>query len=206
MIKINLAKKKQASYSGSESSSKTATSGLFKGMGDSVSSGDLSGIMVRIMLPLVLCVISYFGFNYFIELKTEELQIEVSNVEKEKIQIQTQLKKISGFEKQKVELEKTAQVINVKINTIEQLIRGKDHTVKALIALSQSLPKDVWITDISATEKSYNIKGSTLDMSLVSDVMSKLGSSIYYKDVSLKGSVSDASGRQATFELTARRE
>lgn len=164
------------------------------------------GILSKVLLPLVLCAVTYFAFNYYTQLKTDELQVEVVNIEKEKNKIQDELKKIRGFEIQKAELEKTEQVINNKINTIEMLIRGKDNALKSMIALSQALPKDVWITEFLATEKTFNIHGTTVDIGLISDVMSKLGSSIYFKDVSLKGSSSDGNGRQTTFELTARRE
>lgn len=202
MIKINLAKKKQASYS-EVGTSKASALGALR---DSASSSDLVGILSKILLPLGLCAASYFAFNYYIDLKANELQMEAGNIEKEKTKVQEEFKKVRGFEVQKAELEKTAQVINAKISTIEQLILGKDHTVKSMIALSQALPKDVWITEITATEKAFNIRGSTIDMGLVSDVMSKLGTSIYFKDVNLKGSMADANGRQASFELTARRE
>jgi hypothetical protein len=206
MIKINLAKKKQVSYSANESSAKSGTMSSLRAFGASADSSDLVSILSRILLPLALCGVLYFAFNHFIEIKEDELKMDVVNVDKEKTKIQDELKKIRGFEAQKVELERTEQVINAKIDTIEQLIRGKDNTVKAMIALSQALPKDVWITEIIATEKTFNIRGNTIDMGLVSDVMSKLGTSIYYKDVSLKGSAIDSNGRQATFELTARRE
>lgn len=206
MIKINLALKKQASYSSDEVAAKGGGLSALKSLGSSADSSELVSILSRILLPLALCGGAFFAYNYVIDLRTEEMSMEVANIDKEKIKIQEELRKIKGFEVQKLELEKTSQVINAKISTIEQLIRGKDHTVKAMIALSQSLPKDVWLTEIVATEKTYSIRGNTVDMGLVSDVMSKLGTSIYYKDVSLKGSTSDSSGRQASFELTARRE
>lgn len=206
MIKINLAKKKQVSYSENEGSAKVGALTSLRSLGSSADTSGLISILSRVLLPLALCGAAFFVYNHFIEIKEDELRIEATNVEKEKTKIQDELKKIRGFEAQKVELEKTEQVINAKIETIEQLIRGKDHTVKAMIALSQALPKDVWITEIVATEKTFNIRGNTVDIGLVSDVMSKLGTSIYYKDVSLKGSATDASGRQASFELTARRE
>ena len=115
-------------------------------------------------------------------------------------------REIKGYDQQKADLEKNALVINNKITTIEKLVHGKDHTVKALIALSQALPKEVWITEVTATETTFAIRGNTIDMGLVSDVMTKLGGSIYFKDISLKGSSFDANGRQASFELSARRE
>ncbi len=206
MIKINLAKKKQVTYSGSEGESTGGVLSSIKAFGASADSSDFIGIVSKILLPVVLCIISYFAFSYFIQLKTDELQVEATNIENEKTKIQDELKKIGGFEKQKIELEKTQQVINVKITTIEQLIQGKDHTVKSMIALSQALPKDVWVTEVTVSEKAFNIRGNTIDMGLVSDVMTKLGNSVYFKDVTLKGSTADPSGRQASFELSARRE
>lgn len=204
MIKINLAKKKQASYAGSEAKGGTLTS--LKALGASADSSELIGILSKVLLPLALCGVAYFGFNYYIDLKTEELNIEAANIEKEQEKIQSELKKIRGFEEQKVQIERASTMMGNKITTIEKLILGKDHTVKAMIALSQALPKDVWITEIVATETTFAIRGGTVDMGLVGDVMSKLGTSIYYKDVSLKGSAADPNGRQASFELSARRE
>jgi len=206
MIKINLARKKQASYSSEETTSKAGLLSSLKSIGSSADSSDLVGILSKVLLPVVLCIISYFGYSYFIQTRLDEFQVEMANVEKEKTKVQGELKKISGFEVQKVELEKIGQTFGLKIKTIEQLILGKDHTMKSMIALSQSCPKDVWITEINATETAFQIRGNTTDMSLVSDVMAKLGTSIYFKDVSLKGSTVDSTGRQASFELSARRE
>ena len=68
------------------------------------------------------------------------------------------------------------------------------------------MPRDIWMTEIHATETGFDLKGGTVDLGLVSDFMSKLGQTIYFKDVTLKSTASDASGHQATFELGARRE
>jgi Tfp pilus assembly protein PilN len=127
-------------------------------------------------------------------------------IQTEKTKVEAQLRKFSGFEAQKAELEKTANAINIKITTIEKLIRGKDAAFKSLLALSQSLPKDVWLTDFVATPEEYQIRGSTSDIALVSDVMSKLGSSIYFKEVTLKSSQTDQGGKISNFELSARRQ
>lgn len=206
MIKINLATKKQVSYASSERSEKTGTLTAIRSFGSSAGSSAIVGILSRALLTFALCAVCYLGFEQWMESLRAELQVEVTNIEAEKTKIQNELKKYSGFERQRAELEKNLQLIQKKNETIEGLIRGKDHTVKALITLSQSMPKEVWITEITATEKFFNLRGSTIDIALISDVMSKLGSSIYFKDVSLKGSSSEAGGRQSSFELTARRE
>lgn len=206
MIKINLASKKQVSYSGAERSEKTGTLTSIRALGGAAGSSAIVSILGRALVTLALCGVAYVGFDHWMESLRAELQFEASNIDKEKSKIQDELKKYSGFEKQRAELEKNLQLIQKKNETIESLIRGKDHTVKSLITLSQSLPKEVWITEITASEKLINLRGSTIDIALISDVMSKLGTSIYFKDVSLKGSASDVSGRQSTFELSARRE
>lgn len=192
MIKINLARRKQASYSGGEPAAKA---------------GEEAGpILMKILLPLILSAVSFFAMQYFLDLKKEEMRLEVLNLSEEKTKNEQELQKYSGFEAKKTELEQTQQMINVKIDTIEKLFRGKDNMVKSIIALSQSLPKEIWLNEFNVTETGYTIKGQSLDMSMISDLMSKLNSSIYYKDVTLKSSVSDPSGNIASFELAAGKE
>jgi len=131
---------------------------------------------------------------------------ELDGLNKEKEQITKELQKIKGFETVKVELERNELILRAKISTIEKLITGRDFTVKSLITLAQSMPKDVWMTSIRANENSFELDGGTVDLGLVSDFMSRLGQTIYFKDVTLKRTSTDPSGRQATFELGARRE
>lgn len=216
MIRINLAQKKQASYVGGTKAGSFATMG--KGGATSVTltsikqvfaSGSASSfgpILSKIMVPLVLSVAAYFGYDYYVQQQSDEMQQESETISKEKTRIEAELRKIKGFEVVKGELERNELVIRTKIQTIEKLIRGRDFTVKSLVVLSQSLPKEVWLTDLAASEVGYSIKGGTIDIGLVSDFMTKLGQTIYYKDVSLKSTLADPSRRQAAFELTARRE
>ena len=122
------------------------------------------------------------------------------------MRIQEELKRIKGFDSVKVELERNQVILRSKIETIEKLIQGRDYTVKALVALSQSLPKEVWLTELSVSEKLINFKGGTIDLGLISDVMSRLGQTIYFKDVTLRSTATDPTGKQTNFELNARRD
>lgn len=200
MIKINLAKKKQAAYSGGEAAPKGSSFSL------GASTEGAGPVLFKILLPVILSAVSYFAYHYWLDMKNEEMKIELSNLSEEKTRNEQELQKYSGFEAKKSELDQTQQMINLKIDTIEKLIRGKDNTVKSVIALSQALPKEVWLNDLNVTETGYMIRGQSLEMSLVSDFMSKLNASIYYKDVTLKSSVSDPAGNMANFELSAVKE
>ena len=215
MIRINLAQKKQAAYiSGSRTGSfvpgaKGDSGGggfslknFFGGSGSS----SLVSMLTKIAVPAVLCVISYFGYDFYINQKLSEMAQESEMLTKEKSRIETELRKIKGFEVVKVELERNELILRTKIQTIEKLIRGRDFTVKSLVVLSDALPREVWLNEIVTTEQSYNFKGGTIEIGLVSDVMSKLGQTIYFKDVTLRSTSTDANQKQASFELTARRE
>ena len=205
MIRINLIQKKQASYvSGGGKTSGTGISAL-----QSLSSGGMAGAITlfkSIGLPLILCVAANFGYDYYIQTRTDAMATEIAGLDKEKDTINKELSKIKGFESVKIELERNELVLRAKIDTIEKLIRGRDFTVKSLITLAQAMPRDLWLTDVRATETTFELKGGTVDLGLVSDFMTKLGQTIYFKEVTLKNTATDPTGKQATFELGAKRE
>ena len=206
MIRINLVQKKQASYlSGSQKTSAASGPSALK----TLSQGGLDAflpLLMRFGIPIILCVATSYAYDYIIEQKNNEMQQELASVEKDKDRINKELQKIKGFEVVKIELERNGLILRTKIDTIEKLIRGREQTPKTLIALAQAMPTEVWLTEVSATETAYDIKGGAVDIGVISDLMSKLGRTIYFKDVSLKSTASDANGKQSTFELSARRE
>jgi Tfp pilus assembly protein PilN len=207
MIRINLIQKKQASYVSGGGGSKTSGAGMsaLKSLGAGGADGILA-LVKSIGIPVVLCIVANFGYDYYIQQRTDEMTQEVGRLDQEKERITKELQKIKGFETVKVELERSQLVLRTKIDTIEKLIRGRDFTAKSLITLAQAMPRDIWMTSIKATEKDFEFQGATVDLGLVSDLMSRLGQSIYFKDVTLKSTASDPSGRQAVFNLGARRE
>jgi len=212
MIRINLAQKKQASYLGGSktasfaSGGKTGTMTALRGLMSGGAASATTTALAKILIPLILSVGAYYAYDYYTGQKLAEMQQEVNTLDQEKTRIQNELRKIKGYEVVKTELERNEMILRTKIQTIEKLILGRDFTVKSLVVLSQSLPKAVWLTDLSATETAYDLKGGTTDISLVSDLMTRLGGTIYYKDVTLKSTAADPGQRMATFELSARRE
>jgi Tfp pilus assembly protein PilN len=207
MIRINLIQKKQASYVSSGGGKDGAGSGM--SALQSLSSGGLEGataLFKTIGIPLILCIAANFGYDYYIQQKTDVMNQEIASLDKEKDGLTKELQKIKGFESVKIELERNEIILRAKIDTIEKLIRGRDFTVKSLITLAQSMPRDIWLTEIRATETNFEFRGGTVDLSLVSDFMTRLGQTIYFKEVTLKNTAADQNGRQANFELGAKRE
>jgi Tfp pilus assembly protein PilN len=167
---------------------------------------DGGALLKRILIPIVLSVVLYFGSDFYFEQERDRMAEEKVAVETEKSKIQDELKRIKGFEAVKAELERNELVLKTKIATIEKLIVNRDFTLKTWVALSQSLPKDVWLTDLVVNDQGYAIRASTTDIGLVSDVMTRLGKTIYFKDVTLKQTTSEPNGKKSQFELTARKD
>jgi Tfp pilus assembly protein PilN len=205
MIRINLAQKKQASGTKAGGTNVGTLTSIGRMRGASLSP-DLLPLIGKILLPLILSVAAFYGYDYYTQQLTDDMQKEMDVVTKERDRIQDELKRIKGFEAVKADLEQNDLILRTKIDTIEKLITGRDFTVKSLVTLSQALPHEVWLTQLDATESSFEFKGGTVDIGVISDLMTHLGQTIYFKDVTLKSTEVDSSGKQATFELTARRE
>ncbi len=204
MIRINLIQKKQASYvsGGAGGGSKTSA---FQTLGKGGMEAFLP-LFQTMGIPLILSLAANFGYDFFTQQKIEEMQQEIVRFDQEKARINKELEKIKGFETVKSEIERSSLVLRTKIETIEKLIRGRDFTVKSLIYMTQAMPKDIWISEVKSTDATYEITGGTVDLSLVSDFMAKLGQTIYFKDVTLKSTATDPTGTMASFQLGAKKE
>ncbi len=209
MIRINLAQKKQASYVGGGKTGNITKGGGLGALKDAFGSAgksDLINVLTKMLVPVVLCGFAFVGFNYYISQKSSEMAQELAAINKDKERLEDELKKIKGFESVKTQLDKNSQIIKIKIETVEKLVQGRDFTVKSLVALSQSIPKEVWLSEMTANETAYTLRGKAIDLGQVTDVMTHLGQSIYFKDVALRTSSMDVSGKFTNFELTARHE
>jgi Tfp pilus assembly protein PilN len=207
MIEINLARKKSSGGGTRATRASSAPSfGFLKGL--SGGAGKSLGPLVTVFgVPLALGLAADFGYDYLVEEKLTSVRTQVEDLTKEKEKVELKMKEIQGYEPKKRLLEANEAVIRTKIETIEKLIRNRDFTAKTLIALSQSLPKEVWITEMNQGESSYEIKGSTLDIGLISELMTRLGKSIYFKDVQLRSSgMTDSSGAKSDFVIGGGRD
>jgi Tfp pilus assembly protein PilN len=199
MIKINLAKMKQVKLDGGGSSS----SGMFSSGGGSAS---VMPIVRKLGVPLALCGLIYYGYEYYIDMRQQELQADIAQIEQVRIRLQADAAKIKQYEKQKEEFERTELLFRKKVETIQKLLVQRNYAAQSLIAISRSLTPDLWLTQVSANEKTIKLKGSTIVDSQISDFMTSLDSVQYFTDLSLKGSSSAAGGSRSDFELEARRQ
>ncbi len=209
MIKVNLVKKRTVAAAGAGGKVDDLKSRINLDALRNVGQGSgktLAPLFYKIGIPAIFALSANYFYDETIQGIRDEHAKELAAVGEVKDKINKQLQKIKGFEAIKMDLERNSMVIRAKMDTIENLIRGRDFTAKSLISLVQAMPKDAWIVEFSQVEKNYTIRGGAIEYSMVSDFMSRLGRTIYFKEVALRNSSSDPTQKRINFDLTARRD
>lgn len=212
MIKINLATKKQtASFSaGAASSFDSSLSALSR---ISISSDGLKKLPVFTFI--LVAVIGYISSTFLESYKQDTLdniEKEISAVQANQSKLQAELNKTKGYKEIKKQLDTDELSLRTKINTIQKLIDDRVVLNKLLLSLSQSLPKDVWLTDFRIKEADVTFKGASLGFIQISEFLKNLQENVYFRDVSLKGSQQSKDSKETidgnpytVFELEAKR-
>jgi Tfp pilus assembly protein PilN len=209
MIKVNLVRKRTVPTAGAGGKADDLKSKLNLDALRSMGQGGgktLAPLFFKIGIPAIFAFAANFFYDETLQGIRDEQAKELAAVAEAKEKINKQLQKIKGFESIKMELERNSMVIRAKMDTIENLIRGREFTARSMTSLVQALPRDAWIVELSQVDKSYSIRGGAIEYSMVSDFMSRLGRTIYFKDVALRNSSSDQTQKRINFELTARRD
>jgi Tfp pilus assembly protein PilN len=196
MIKINLALKKgPASQSGVRTSGSAASS-LLGGLEQlfkkgpstaSVTSSDARQELSREVLTKALLVASvYLGGDFLVssvkETKLEQVRSESSALQAEVSKLDVEIAKRTQIEQEKKRIEDFEKVLTAKLETIERLMQGRDDASKMLRELSGILPAEVWLNSFDVKEQQVTMRGSALSIEPVTQFLSAVNSSPFYRD------------------------
>lgn len=128
---------------------------------------------------VMICVLVYLFLYYNSKLSTTKTQFETN---KQKIaELKNKIKEVENFEK----LNKT---IDERNKLIEQLRRNQKVPVMMLDEVSRSLPKGVWLTAMSFSEKGGTLEGYAFTNSDVVAYVENLKGSKLLTDIYLQES------------------
>ncbi len=198
MIKINLAKMRR--LDAADAGGKPAR------IGSAMAGDDVRALLLNVLAPLAVGIGIFFADLWYEEMRKEEFAAEIAAITQEKTKKELELKKLEGYEAQKLEIERTELVLKTKIDAIETLMKRRDYPSRSLVSLSRIMVEDIWLNKISLQGETMSLSGVMLDVGLISPMMSRLEESNYFKEVLLKNSKLDADSIKNTFELEAKRE
>jgi Tfp pilus assembly protein PilN len=217
VIKVNLASKKQAVVAqGSSPAGKASFSFDLKKI-------DLQVIRSKIRLDLikepqtrkllavgVISVLAYFGLDSYendLVQKQDDILVQVNS---ENLKLTAELAKTNGYQAIKLEIDADEKILRTKLDTIKSLISDRQVPPKLLLALSNDIPTETWLSEFALTAKDIKLSGSSVGYTQITDFMKMLNESEYLTDVKLVNSKQDrdqTSGVNiATFELSAKRK
>lgn len=149
-------------------------------------------------LFILLLVILIGGLFFFQQRAINKEQNLLEKAQKKKKELQYVLVKLEKLEKQKNMLEK-------KINLIQQLKSRQDNAVIIMDMLSKNIPEWVWLTETNYKPQNIQIKGNALSNNLIADYIHNLDESPYFDNVNLLSSTQrkTQNNQYLEFSLTA---
>jgi hypothetical protein len=211
MIKVNLADRKTSTMIVNDGANASSfLSGLFskaKSSTPSASLGDSKALVTSLALYGLILGGAYYGIDQHKTKIVDEVNAQNSELQTTIAALDVELAKSQGYEQMKQGLENDEKMLKNKIDTIQKLMNDRTTPPKVLIALSEAIPKQVWLTNFTLQGGGVNISGAATTLDTISDFMKALEGSIYFKDITLKGSKQGSIGSResATFELEAKR-
>jgi Tfp pilus assembly protein PilN len=217
VIKVNLASKKQAVVAQAASSAgKSSFSFDMKKM-------DLQTIRSKISFDLVkdpqtrkllaigaVALVVYFGLDSYENDLVQKQDDILTQVNAENVKLTAQLANTDGYQELKLEIDADEKVLRTKLDTIKDLINDRQVPPKLLLALSNDIPTETWLSEFTLSSKDIKLSGSSIGYTQITDFMKMLNESEYLTDVKLVNSKQDrdqTSGVNiATFELSAKRK
>lgn len=164
----------------------------------------------KVALTIIAGVVGYIVVD---GLKQDELKKwdDIGlRLQAESTDLQAKYEKTKAYEPIKKQLEADEETIRTKLETVQKLIADRQTPPKLIASLSTGIPKDVWLTDFTMVGPEIKVKGVSLGLNQVSDMMSALDQNSFVSDVKLVNTNNikdEVTGAEvASFELSAKRK
>jgi Tfp pilus assembly protein PilN len=195
MIRINLALLKRPSGAGASSSSgdgtTTALNAKLRQFGVSASAlrwsaGGGEADIRAVGRSVLLTAVVWFALDYTLTTYRDEevgkLDAELATVQADRDKLQAEVGKRALYEQEKVKLEAEEKLVQVKIDTLDRLSKGRGASAGILDTVSRQIPAEVWLSDLSVQAGGASFQGYSEVGERVTDFMSQLDRSPYFRN------------------------
>jgi len=131
-------------------------------------------ITVASTLVLVVAGLVVGGWYQRIQKESTRIAEEIASAEQETARLRTVITQVQQFEQRRAQLQQ-------RVTLIEQLRKGQSGPVHMLDELSRALPEMVWLTELEQTGADLTIDGRCSALTLLSDFVSNLENSGWFK-------------------------
>lgn len=159
-------------------------------------------IRQHLMQLVLVLLVTAAGIGYVHSRITDTInssQARVAQMENDIAQFKPQLDQVAAFRKKKANLEK-------KIDVIDGLDRARSGPVRMMDELASNAPHRLWLTGLSTSGTTIQLKGESLDNELVAGFLQALKESPFFEQVDLGGTELKAGSsglKLVTFTISA---
>ena len=136
-----------------------------------------------------------------------EAQNLLNSVQNSQLPLKEELGKSRAIEEKKRALDADEKLIDTKIQVINELNSDRGSSLRLILDLMNSLPKEIWLTEFKLEKNSVSIKGNSMGSNPISDLMRSMALMDKLIDLAPKPSEvkKDEAGMDVdTFELVAK--
>ena len=147
-------------------------------------------LTVACSLILVAALLGIGWWYWSLNTQSARLDEEIAAAERETQVLKTLIQQVEQFEQRRAQLQQ-------RVTLIEQLRRGQSGPVHLLDQISRSLPNMLWLTEIKQQGDTLTIAGRCMAQTALSDFVTNLNASGYFKAEILDSQVEPAQPGQA---------
>ena len=140
---------------------------------------DLHQQFVLIAAAAVGSLVLVTGVHQFVRSSITNANKRVETLKTQLAQFKPQQDQVEAFKAKKADIEQ-------KLDVIDRLERSRSGPVHILDELASRTPERVWLTTLSATGGTIELKGMSIDNELVALFLTALNDSAYFANVELK--------------------
>lgn len=158
-------------------------------------------VTIGAALILLTTLVTIGWWYWSLHTRAIRLDEEIAAAEVKAQQLRSVLAQVQKFETRKA-------VLQQRVTLIEQLRRGQSGPVHVLDEVSRALPDRLWLVTMGQRENTYTIEGRTTSLTGISDFVSNLEASAWFKGVEILDSQLDqtAQGDIVRFTIKATSE
>lgn len=124
---------------------------------------------------ILIVAVMFVGWRYWtLQQQSTQLDKEISSAQQETSRLHSVIQQVQTFEQQKAQLQQ-------RVVLIEQLRKGQTGPVHMLDQISRAMPPMLWLSTLKQTDDSVLIDGRSTSVTGVTDFVSNLEASGYFK-------------------------
>jgi type IV pilus assembly protein PilN len=141
---------------------------------------------------IVVLALAFIGWRYWsLANQSSQLDAEITSAQQETARLHSVILQVQKFEQRKAQLQQ-------RVVLIEQLRKGQTGPVHMLDQISRALPPMLWLTEVKQTAGDVVIDGKCTTLTGLSEFVSSLEASGYFKrSVEIVSTNTEAAAQQA---------